>query len=179
LVADFLIKRGLQEEKKDIYVYAIEILSSNILTIIMSVAIGIMLNCFGEMCVYWIVFITMRENFQGYHFKKFYQCFVLSILCSVGSVIFSIYLGESSLAMLLHIMLGVSIVVTLVVAQRFKSMLNKRSAIKLFGVLIIVFLLIRQKNLHWAYIMENAILFSLFAHVALCVKENLTQGRRT
>lgn len=74
-----LVKRGTIEEKNvnDVR-FGIEVFITHIITFSSIIMIGTMANHFIETILFCIVFCHLRFFSNGFHAKKFIQCFMLS-----------------------------------------------------------------------------------------------------
>lgn len=117
-LVSFFIDKGLDGEKKDIYIYGLEILLSNVMTIFFSITILGVLGFFVEACIYWGIFVVTRECFHGYHFKKFYQCFLLSIVTgfigTLGGAFLYSCIGISGICIISGIVLATVIIFVII-----------------------------------------------------------------
>lgn len=69
----------IQDEDKDIYVYAMQILFEKIIGFSMIFAIAIKLNLFIESILFVICFSLLRKHASGFHLSRFSTCFFSSI----------------------------------------------------------------------------------------------------
>ena len=70
-----LIKNDIIEmEKAEVYQYGFEILISTTLGLLITVAIGIVLNMFFLSVLYYVIFVMVRQWTGGYHADSYLKC---------------------------------------------------------------------------------------------------------
>ena len=70
-----LIKNDMIEmEKAEVYQYGFEILISTTLGLLITVAIGIVLNMFFLSVLYYVIFVMVRQWTGGYHADSYLKC---------------------------------------------------------------------------------------------------------
>jgi accessory gene regulator B len=85
MITDRLIRNGITDEgNRDIYIYGLVHLLSNIVGVFITVAIGIIFGISLEMLLFFISFTALRMSAGGYHAGSFGKCFAIS-LCAIVS----------------------------------------------------------------------------------------------
>lgn len=87
----FCIQNVADKEKKEIYVYGIELLISSLIGIVLVLGLSIGLGKVWSGVVFLAVFILVRQYTGGYHADTYVRCnaaFVLTYLLTVGIWIF-------------------------------------------------------------------------------------------
>lgn len=77
-ICDFLIANGAEEEKRDIYEYALNCLLNELGIDIILLAAAFFLDMFKEMSIWICVFNSLRMNIGGYHAKTQKHCVLFS-----------------------------------------------------------------------------------------------------
>lgn len=79
-IAYLLIKnKVLDIESREIYVYAIEVISLNVTILIMCLVLSIFANCFMHFLGFILFFIPLRVLVGGYHCNRSESCLVASV----------------------------------------------------------------------------------------------------
>ena len=69
---------------KDLFDYGYEILNQYILFIVVSIIIALFLGTIRELLIFYFVFIPLRKNLGGFHFKSEKKCYFFSVLISLA-----------------------------------------------------------------------------------------------
>ena len=118
-----LLKNKIIEiEDRDIYIYGLEIILSTIVTTLILLFTGIILNKLILTLVFILVFMILRPYSGGYHAEKFMGCFFIS---------FGIYIIE--------------IITTLLIAEKYKITLGILFAL-VSTILIFIFSPVENSN---------------------------------
>ena len=67
-------KKVIAEQEVEVYQYGFEILISTTLGLLITVAIGIVLNMFFLSVLYYVVFVMVRQWTGGYHADSYLKC---------------------------------------------------------------------------------------------------------
>lgn len=79
-ICSYLSNKGiLNEENKDIYTYALEVIILNTSIFVVLFIISVMMKQMESMLCFILFFVPLRSYGGGYHAKKSITCFVLSI----------------------------------------------------------------------------------------------------
>lgn len=70
----------IKQEDRDLYIYGIFMLLSQLMFILLTVAFGFVLNCVIESIVFYIAFQFIRRYAGGYHAKTEARCEIMSTL---------------------------------------------------------------------------------------------------
>lgn len=70
----------IKQEDKDLYIYGIFMLLSQLMFILLTVAFGLVLNCVIESIIFYIAFQFIRRYAGGYHAKTETRCEIMSTL---------------------------------------------------------------------------------------------------
>lgn len=166
-LVNVLISKGLDNSKKDIYVYGLEILLSNVMTIVFSIAILAMFGFLAEACIYWVIFVITRECFHGYHFKKFYQCFLLSIatgfIGTLGSAFLYSYIGISGIHILVGLVLA-ALIISVIIKRRDTDFI--RSYVLIIIQWIIAYWLQWTEHEYYSVFILSAEAIAILAYIA-------------
>lgn len=75
LIVDLLEKnKVIKNENVSIYQYGFEIFISSLITVIIALLWGVILNCIFEAALYFVLFVILRTVCGGYHAKTYWQC---------------------------------------------------------------------------------------------------------
>lgn len=138
--------------------YGLEAIFSTVLTSLTAVAICIYFHLVYEYLIFNICFIPIRSMHKGFHFKKFYQCFIVSTFMIVFSSFilhetqFQIYYIIPFLVFLFlhyHYSIEKNLNIHLIIAIVFTLSLffNEVIAYALFISIIIEIILILRRNI--------------------------------
>lgn len=84
---DFQVKTGILEDSDiSVYRYGYTLMLELFMNICISVILGVVLGCIGEVVFFLCVFIPLRSFCGGYHAKKAWQCMLLSNAAVLGAV---------------------------------------------------------------------------------------------
>ena len=67
-------KKVIAEQEVEVYQYGFEILISTTLGLLITVAIGIVLNMFFLSVLYYVIFVMVRQWTGGYHADSYLKC---------------------------------------------------------------------------------------------------------
>ncbi|WP_370744111.1 accessory gene regulator B family protein [Ruminococcus callidus] len=67
-------KKVIAEQEVEIYQYGFEILISTALGLLITMAVGIVLNMFFLSVLYYVIFVTVRQWTGGYHADSYLKC---------------------------------------------------------------------------------------------------------
>ena len=74
-ISHFLCKKKvIAEQEVEVYQYGFEILISTTLGLLITVAIGIVLNMFFLSVLYYVIFVMVRQWTGGYHADSYLKC---------------------------------------------------------------------------------------------------------
>lgn len=80
-LTDRLIAKGnITEEDRELYIYGLFMLLSQIMYFFLSVVFGLLFQCFIESVIFYIAFQFIRRYAGGYHAKTETKCEILSTL---------------------------------------------------------------------------------------------------
>ena len=104
----------IKPEDRDLYIYGIFMLLSQLLFILLTVVFGLVLNCVVESIVFYIAFQFIRRYAGGYHAKTETRCEIMSTLsifaCLVVIRLSKLY-GFANILLCLAIVTAISIAV--------------------------------------------------------------------
>ena len=104
----------IKPEDRDLYIYRIFMLLSQLLFILLTVVFGLVLNCVVESIVFYIAFQFIRRYAGGYHAKTETRCEIMSTLsifaCLVVIRLSKLY-GFDNILLCLAIVTAISIAV--------------------------------------------------------------------
>ncbi len=104
----------IKPEDRDLYIYGIFMLLSQLLFILLTVVFGLVLNCVVESIVFYIAFQFIRRYAGGYHAKTETRCEIMSTLsifaCLVVIRLSKLY-GFDTVLLCLAIVVAISIAV--------------------------------------------------------------------
>lgn len=104
----------IKPEDRDLYIYGIFMLLSQLLFILLTVVFGLVLNCVVESIVFYIAFQFIRRYAGGYHAKTETRCEIMSTLsifaCLVVIRLSKLY-GFDNILLCLAIVTAISIAV--------------------------------------------------------------------
>ena len=96
-IVNIIIKSELvNESKKEIYVYGIEVLISTIVYMIIFTIIGIVSNTLLYSYVFFLGFYIIRSGCGGVHAKTYYMCHMAFALNHILFIIFHYYFSQSA-----------------------------------------------------------------------------------
>ena len=70
----------IKNENVSIYQYGFEIFISSLITVIIALLWGVILNCIFEAALYFVLFVILRTVCGGYHAKTYWQCNFIFLL---------------------------------------------------------------------------------------------------
>lgn len=74
-ISHFLCKKKvIAEQEVEVYQYGFEILISTALGLLITMAVGIVLNMFFLSVLYYVIFVTVRQWTGGYHADSYLKC---------------------------------------------------------------------------------------------------------
>ena len=73
-IAFFMRKKVIAEQEVEVYQYGFEILISTTLGLLITMAIGIVLNMFFLSVLYYVIFVMVRQWTGGYHADSYLKC---------------------------------------------------------------------------------------------------------
>lgn len=104
----------VKQEDRDLYIYGIFMLLSQLMFILLTVIFGLVLNCVIESIVFYIAFQFIRRYAGGYHAKTETRCEIMSTLsifaCLVVIRLSKLY-GFDNVLLCLAIVVAISIAV--------------------------------------------------------------------
>lgn len=87
-LTDRLIAKGnITEEDRELYIYGLFMLLSQIMYFFLSVVFGLLFQCFIESVIFYIAFQFIRRYAGGYHAKTETRCEILSTLSILVSIV--------------------------------------------------------------------------------------------
>lgn len=98
-----------KREEREFYEYAFTMLAEQIFTVGTLIGIGIIRRQLLGTIVFLLFFFALRKRTGGYHAKRFWQCYLLSVLVYLIAMEKAVFLSEH--IMFLYGMLGISFVV--------------------------------------------------------------------
>lgn len=114
-LTDKMIAKGnITEDERELYIYGLFMLLSQIMYFFLSVIFGFLLQCFIESVIFYIAFQFIRRYAGGYHAKTETRCEIMSTLsifaCLVVIRLFKLY-GFDTVLLCLAIVAAISIAV--------------------------------------------------------------------
>lgn len=83
-----LLKKGvINDEEQELYIYALFILISSLMYLVLVGILGLILNCFFESIIFFIAFQFIRKYAGGYHASTETRCEIMSTLSMIASVV--------------------------------------------------------------------------------------------
>lgn len=73
-ISHFYAKKVIAEQEVEVYQYGFEILISTTLGLLITMAIGIVLNMFFVSILYYVIFVMVRQWTGGYHADSYLKC---------------------------------------------------------------------------------------------------------
>lgn len=80
LIRAMLSKGYITDDEKEIYVYGLFMMISQVLLFVLTSVFGIILNCFIEAIIFYITFQIIRKYAGGYHATTETRCEILSAI---------------------------------------------------------------------------------------------------
>lgn len=83
-----LLKKGVIDEgEEELYVYALFILFSSLMYLVLVGILGLILGCFFESIIFFIAFQFIRKYAGGYHASTEARCEIMSSISMIASVV--------------------------------------------------------------------------------------------
>ena len=116
IIRVFMKNDIIENEKSEIYQYGFEILVSSVITFMITVLTGLILNCLLASLLYFFIFAVMRQICGGYHAKHYWSCNLLFAIVTLFVLSVFKYFPINVFAIGHYIFLAVSILVIFVYA---------------------------------------------------------------
>lgn len=87
--SEFVKRKIISEDAKEVYKYGIEITISSIIGFTITLTIGLLFHFLLQTMIYYVIFISLRSMTGGYHAKTYLKCNVIFSIISLFVVIFS------------------------------------------------------------------------------------------
>lgn len=80
------------DDDKEIVMFGLESMEGNLLSIVLTLVIGSLFQCFNDAVLLWVLLFPLRKNAGGFHAStKFRCCIVSSIQLSLAFLFFSFF----------------------------------------------------------------------------------------
>lgn len=121
-ICSYLSNKGiLNEENKDIYIYALEVIILNTSIFVSLFVISVMMKHITSMVCFILFFVPIRIYGGGYHAKKSITCFLLSIT----SYVLALSILNSHTYLYLNRFIQVSLVCVIIMMYIFAPIVNE------------------------------------------------------
>lgn len=170
-IIDFQVQTGILEDSDiSVYRYGYTLMFELFMNICISVFLGVVLGCIGEVIFFLCIFIPLRSFCGGYHAKKAWQCMLLSNVAVIGAVYVARVLVEQEIPMPVWILVEfVSVLVVVFLApvdsqsKRLKNnekVIYKRCAIFVVCIecfIACIFMLVSKESLFFLIVMAHVV----------------------
>lgn len=161
--SQFLIKNGaINVVDKELYEYAIRIISQACISIIASILIGVVFIMVKECVAFLIAFLILRKFSGGIHARNFFCCLISSIVLIIVSLLLIRFFIMRSLSIFFLILMVISIIVIVKLSpienENKKLSTRETRIFKITSIIIAFCLLGISVYLLW---IENNIAYSL------------------
>lgn len=143
-LVETLVKNDIIENKQaPAYQYGFEIFISTIVTCIITLASGLILNCLSAVLLYFGLFFMLRSVCGGYHAGTYWQCNLTFLLVTIAVLLIYKYTAVEQFSDLHYCSIALSVLITAVYApvENENKPLSDRQK-KLFRILSIAMVLI-------------------------------------
>lgn len=152
-------------ENKEIYEFGSRQLISIIFDILLSLAIGFLMDSIEEMLIFLITFATIRRYAGGYHANKKYKCIILSLLMEVMAILTILNYKDELFFLTLLSVIGIFLLSPIVTEKNpledFELQIYKKKTIILTSFWTILFLIFNYYNIE--------ILFKSISIAIICI----------
>lgn len=86
LTDKLLSKGGITEDERELYIYGLFMLISQLMYLVLACIFGLLFKCFIESIIFYVAFQFIRRYAGGYHATTETRCEILSTLSIVASI---------------------------------------------------------------------------------------------
>ena len=116
-LVETLLKNDIIENKQaPAYQYGFEIFISTIVTCIITLASGLILNCLSAVLLYFGLFVMLRSVCGGYHAGTYWQCNLTFLLVTIAVLLIYKYTTVEQFSDLHYCSIALSVLITAVYA---------------------------------------------------------------
>lgn len=185
IIVSFMLKNkviSLEQDVIEFYTYGTEITVSSILNVVLVMAIGLIINKPMEALLFLCVFIFVRSFTGGFHADTYFRCNLL--MCTSFSALACINHLISEL--IGFMLIGSILIFSIVIISVFCPIENvnkpipieKRSGLKLKGIIVCILLSIISALLSADYKKYSGIIMLTILWIAILVIAGKIKGRR-
>lgn len=106
----------IEAEKIEVYQYGYEIMLSTVITFMIVLVSGIVLNCLPAALLYFLIFAVMRQICGGYHAQHYWSCNTLFAMVTVSVLLLFKFFPMDGIGAIHYIFLLFSVLVVFVYA---------------------------------------------------------------
>lgn len=172
----FIANDKLSEEKKDIFIYGINRLFSNLIMLTSCLILGILIGEVGRILLFLIFFIPIRKYGGGFHLSSPLACYIASNITVLAGVFTARAINENLFGTelsTLFLILSIIVIFLLTPVESPNKMLTvnekrvyKNKALKILAVYLGIYVV---SAFFEAYMMNSIIAMALFAEGILLI----------
>lgn len=116
IVCVLLKNKIIEADKIEVYQYGYEIMLSTVLTFMIVLVSGIVINCLPAALLYFLIFAVMRQICGGYHAQHYWSCNTLFAVVTVSVLLLFKFFPMEEIAAIHYTFLLFSVLVIFVYA---------------------------------------------------------------